>query len=135
MVDLFPCGQPELGLQPWEPLWDDQAGLNQLPREVDKDPPQAREEVHPHPAREEVRPHPARAEGLPPQARVGGHRLPAKVVGQPLRAEVQHPPLQEVLPTSPQAEGEQAIAPGLTGTRWPCENLEAESLSPRGLPT
>ena len=83
MVDLFPRGQPKLGLQPQEPLRDDQAGCNQLPREVGRDPPQAREEVCPHRAKEEVCPHPAGAGGLPPQARVGGHWLPTKAVGQP----------------------------------------------------
>ena len=141
----FPPRPAPPGLRPQEFWRDNRAGLNQLPREVDKDPPrtrevdkgppQVREEVRPHQTREGVRLHPARAEGPPPQARVGSHRLPAKAVGRPQRAEVQHPPPQEVLPTSPQAEGEQAMAPGPTGIRWPCENPEAGSLSPRGLPS
>ena len=126
MVDLSHRGQPIPRLQPWEPLWDDWVGPNQLPREVDKDPPQAREEVCPHPAR---------AEGLLPLTRVGSHRLPAKAVNQPLQVEAEHQPPQEVLLTHPQADEERVMAPGLTGTRWPCENPEVESLSPRGLPT
>ena len=56
-------------------------------------------------------------EGPPPQVGVGSHRLPAKVVGQPQQVEVQHPPPQEVLLTSPQATGEQAMAPGPAGIR------------------
>ena len=70
-----------------------------------------------------------------PQAKVGSHQLPAKVVNQPLQAEAEHQPPQEVLLTHPQADEERVMAPGLTGTRWPCENPEVESLSPRGLPT
>ena len=125
MVDLSHRGQPELRLQPLEPLGSDRTGLNQPPVEADKDPPRTRVESHPPPARAESQLSPARVES---------HPLPARAVNQPPQAEVGYQQPREVLLTLPQVGEERVIVPGLTGTKWSCAELGMESLSPKGLP-
>ena len=108
VVDLSHQGQPELRLQPLEPLQSDRTGSNQPPMEADKDPPRTRVESHPPPAR---------VESLPPPARVGSHPLPARAVNWPPQAEVGYQPPREVLLTLPQVEEEWVMVPGSTGTK------------------
>ena len=99
VVDLFHRGQPELRLQPLEPLRGNRTGPNQPPIEVDKDPPRTRVESCPPPARVESHPPLARAVNRPPQVEVG-NQLP-----------------QEALLTRPRKGQERVMVPGPTGTK------------------
>ena len=108
VVDLSHHGRPEPRLQPLEPLQGERTGPNQPPMEVDKDPPLTRVESHPPPAR---------VESLPPPARVGSHPLLARAVNRPPQVEVGYQPPWEALSTRPQKGQEQAMVPGLTGTK------------------
>ena len=117
VVNLSHRGQPELRLQPLEPLGSDRAGPNQPPVEADKDPPRTRVESCPPLARAESLLSPVRAESLLSPARVGSHPLPARAVNRPPQAEVGYQQPQEVLLTLSQVGEERVIVPGLTGTK------------------
>ena len=108
VVDLSHRGQPEPRLQLLEPLGGDRTGPNQPPMEADKDPPRTRVES---------RPPLARVESLPPPARVGSHPPLTRAVNWPPQVEVGNQPPREALSTLPQGGEEQAIVPGLTGTK------------------
>ena len=125
VVDLSHQGQPELRLQPLEPLEGDRTGSSQPPVEADRDPPRTRVDSHPPPARAESLLPPARAESLLP---------PTKAINRPPQAEVGYQQPQEVPLALPQVGEEWVIVSGLTGTKWSCTKLGVESLSPKGLP-
>ena len=108
VVDLSHQGQPELRLQPLEPLGSNRTRPDQPPMEADRNPPRTRVDSHPPPAR---------AESLLPLSRVGSHPLPTRAVNRPPQAEVRYQPPQEVLPILPQVGEERVIVPRLTGTK------------------
>ena len=134
VVDLSHWGQPELRLQPLEPLGGGRTEPNQPLIKVNKDPPLARVESLPPPARVESLLPPARVGSHPPQVQVERHPPPARAVNWPPQVEVRNQLPQEALSTHPQGGKEQAMVPGPTGTKGPCTELRVESLSPKGLP-
>ena len=126
VVNHFHRSRPKLRLCPWEPLASSQTGVNQPPVGADRNPPRARADSRPPPARAERPQHPSKVES---------HPLPARAVSRPPQVGASPQQPQEVLPTVPRVEEEQATVPELTGSKCTCARPRVGSLNPQCLRT
>ena len=113
-------------LHPREPLASSRTGVSPPPVGADRNPPRARVDSRPPPAKVERPQHPSK---------VKRHPLPAGAVSQPPQVGANPPQPQEVLPTFPQVEEEQATVLGLTGSKCTWVRPRVGYLNPQHLRT
>ena len=126
MVDHFRQSRLKPRLHPREPLASSRTGVSPPPAGADRNPPRARAAGRPPPAKAERPQHPSKVER---------HPLPARAVSQPPQVEASPPWPQEVLPTVPRVEEEQAMVWGLTGSKCTCARPRVGYLNPQHLRT
>ena len=130
--DAHPSGKP-LPLKPAQTKTPSMGASGKWPNRTQPAPSGSGQA--PAPNQSSNHPPPARAGRLQPPGRAESHPLSARAVSRPPQVGARCKQPQEVLPTVPQVEEEQVMAPEPTGTECTCARPRVGSLNPQCLRT